>query len=178
MIWRCFIPGKQGTDWDGGFYPLTMEFSEDYPSKPPKCKFPAGFFHPNGEAPAVRRSGGAAFSLSRRPPRTPPRKKNHQTQPTTHNQNPTKQPQPPPKKTPNPPLVYPSGTVCLSILNEDSGWKPSLTVSQVLSGVQELLDDPNPHSPAQSEAYVSFTQRRAEYTRLVREQARRYPPPS
>jgi ubiquitin-protein ligase len=51
------------TDWEGGYYPLTMIFSEDYPSKPPKCKFPQGFFHPN---------------------------------------------------------VYPSGTVCLSILNEDS----------------------------------------------------------
>jgi len=51
------------TDWEGGYFPLTMHFSEDYPSKPPKCKFPQGFFHPN---------------------------------------------------------VYPSGTVCLSILNEDS----------------------------------------------------------
>ena len=51
------------TDWEGGYYPLTMHFNEDYPSKPPKCKFPQGFFHPN---------------------------------------------------------VYPSGTVCLSILNEDS----------------------------------------------------------
>lgn len=50
------------TDWEGGYYPLTLQFSEDYPSKPPKCKFPQGFFHPN---------------------------------------------------------VYPSGTVCLSILNED-----------------------------------------------------------
>jgi ubiquitin-conjugating enzyme E2 I len=68
--------------------------------------------------------------------------------------------------------------VCLSILNEDSGWKPSLTVSQVLSGVQELLDDPNPHSPAQSDAYVAYTQRRSEYTRTVRDQARKYPPPS
>jgi Ubiquitin-conjugating enzyme len=55
----CFVQ----TEWEGGFYPLTLHFSEDYPSKPPKCKFPAGFFHPN---------------------------------------------------------VYPSGTVCLSILNEDS----------------------------------------------------------
>lgn len=50
------------TDWEGGFFPLTLHFSEDYPVKPPKCKFPYGFFHPN---------------------------------------------------------VYPSGTVCLSILNED-----------------------------------------------------------
>ena len=62
LKWECQIPGKSGTLWDTGFYPLTMEFSEDYPSKPPKCRFPAGFFHPN---------------------------------------------------------IYPSGTVCLSILNED-----------------------------------------------------------
>uniref|UniRef100_A0A5B7BZR4 Putative SUMO-conjugating enzyme SCE1 n=1 Tax=Davidia involucrata TaxID=16924 RepID=A0A5B7BZR4_DAVIN len=40
MVWQCTIPGKAGTDWDGGYYPLTLHFSEDYPSKPPKCKFP------------------------------------------------------------------------------------------------------------------------------------------
>ncbi|KAF3629520.1 SUMO-conjugating enzyme SCE1 [Capsicum annuum] len=50
-------------DWEGGYYPLTIHFSEDYLTKPPKCKFSAGFFHPN---------------------------------------------------------IYLSGTVCLSILNEDS----------------------------------------------------------
>jgi ubiquitin-conjugating enzyme E2 I len=65
-----------------------MEFTEDYPSKPPKCndchnsliylvtgKFPANFFHPN---------------------------------------------------------VYPSGTVCLSILNEEEDWKPTITIKQAL----------------------------------------------
>ena len=26
------------TVWDGGVYPLTIEFSEDYPTKPPLCK--------------------------------------------------------------------------------------------------------------------------------------------
>ncbi|KAJ8538104.1 hypothetical protein K7X08_014644 [Anisodus acutangulus] len=74
MVWLCSIPGKPSTDWEGGHYPLTMHFSEDYPSKPPKCKFPQGFFHPN---------------------------------------------------------VYPSGTVCLAILNEDSGWRPAITVKQI-----------------------------------------------
>lgn len=64
---KILFPWLQ-TDWEGGFYPLTMHFSEDYPSKPPKCKFPANFFHPN---------------------------------------------------------VYPSGTVCLSILNEDSVSHPA-----------------------------------------------------
>lgn len=71
------------TDWEGGCYPLTLHFSEDYPSKPPKCKFPAGFFHPN---------------------------------------------------------VYPSGTVCLSILNEDSvSTLCNLTYVNKLFGANYLL---------------------------------------
>jgi ubiquitin-conjugating enzyme E2 I len=41
MKWNCHIPGKQGTDWEGGFFPLTMEFSEDYPTKPPKVCIPS-----------------------------------------------------------------------------------------------------------------------------------------
>ena len=33
----------------------------------------------------------------------------------------------------------PSGKVCLSILNEEKSWKPSITVKQILVGVQELM---------------------------------------
>jgi hypothetical protein len=29
------------------------------------------------------------------------------------------------------PNVYPSGTICLSILDEEKGWKPSITIKQV-----------------------------------------------
>lgn len=36
MKWNCHIPGKPNTDWEGGYFPLTMEFSEEYPAKPPK----------------------------------------------------------------------------------------------------------------------------------------------
>ena len=36
MKWKCYIPGKKDTDWDSGYFPLTMEFTEDYPAKPPK----------------------------------------------------------------------------------------------------------------------------------------------
>ena len=36
MRWKCHIPGKEATEWEGGFFPITMEFSEDYPTKPPK----------------------------------------------------------------------------------------------------------------------------------------------
>jgi ubiquitin-conjugating enzyme E2 I len=121
MKWQCHIPGKPKTDWEGGFFPLTMEFTEDYPSKPPKCKFPPNFFHPN---------------------------------------------------------VYPSGTVCLSILNEEEGWRPAITVKQILLGIQDLLGDPNPESPAQSDAYLMFTQRRTDYNKRVRDQTKQHPPPS
>eukprot|EP00935_MAST-01C_sp_MAST-1C-sp1_P002751 g2751.t1 len=48
MKWECCIPGKAGSPWFGGLFKLTMEFSEDYPSKPPKCKFVPPLFHPNG----------------------------------------------------------------------------------------------------------------------------------
>jgi ubiquitin-protein ligase len=32
-------------DWEGGYFPLTMYFSEEYPNRSsPTCKFPTGFF--------------------------------------------------------------------------------------------------------------------------------------
>jgi ubiquitin-conjugating enzyme E2 I len=132
MLWEAGIPGKSGTDWEGGesliivvviyvcmyshvhdthffflylgVYKVTMEFSEEYPSKPPKCKFVPPLFHPN---------------------------------------------------------VYPSGTICLSILNEEEGWRPAITIKQVLIGIQDLLDTPNPNSPAQSEAYHLYMNNKA-----------------
>jgi ubiquitin-conjugating enzyme E2 I len=51
------VPGKAGTVWENGLYPVKMEFTEDYPSKPPKVMFPQGFFHPN-----IYPSGGACTS--------------------------------------------------------------------------------------------------------------------
>ncbi|RKP23930.1 ubiquitin-conjugating enzyme 9 [Syncephalis pseudoplumigaleata] len=115
MIWDCGIPGKQNTPWEHGVYKLVLTFPEDYPSKPPKCKFTPPLFHPN---------------------------------------------------------VYPSGTVCLSIINEEQGWKPAITVKQILLGIQDLLDDPNPMSPAQTDAYMLFRKDPDEYIHRVRVQAR------
>lgn len=54
------------------------------------------------------------------------------------------------------PNIYPSGTVCLSILDDDADWKPTITVKQILLGVQDLLDNPNPKSPAQTDAFHLF----------------------
>ena len=73
------------------------------------------------------------------------------------------------------PNVYPSGTVCLSILNEEEAWKPAITMKQILLGIQDLLNDPNPESPAQAEAYNLFKRDKAEYERRIRRVVRDNP---
>jgi ubiquitin-conjugating enzyme E2 I len=49
-------------------------------------------------------------------------------------------PSSPPKCQFSPPLfhpnVYPSGTVCLSILNAEEDWRPAVTIRDILLGVQ------------------------------------------
>lgn len=57
---------------------------------------------------------------------------------------------------------------------QDEAWRPSITVSQVLTGIQKLLDEPNEMSPAQADAYMYFTKRKAEYRKRVLDQAKRY----
>lgn len=70
------------------------------------------------------------------------------------------------------PNVYPSGTICLSILNEEEAWKPAITIKQILLGVQDLLNDPNPDSPAQSDAYNMFRKDKIAYEKRCRQSAR------
>ncbi|CED84191.1 ubiquitin-conjugating enzyme 9 [Phaffia rhodozyma] len=115
MKWEVGIPGKAGTNWEGGIFKLQMIFPEDYPSKPPKCKFTPPLFHPN---------------------------------------------------------VYPSGTVCLSILDEEKSWKPAITIKQIVIGIQNLLNDPNASDPAQVEAYTLFQNDKNAYEKRIRSQAR------
>jgi len=121
------------TDWEGGHFPLTLHFTEDYPSRPPDCKFPAGFFHVN-----VYKTGSVCLSIL--------------------------------------------GSVsfnCVLYLQDESvachtesitdhlaiiffyiyffqAWKPSITVWQILIGIQGLLDNPNPASSAQNLCYKLF----------------------
>uniref|UniRef100_A0AC34QG97 UBC core domain-containing protein n=1 Tax=Panagrolaimus sp. JU765 TaxID=591449 RepID=A0AC34QG97_9BILA len=84
-------------------------------------------------------------------------------------------PSTPPKCRFDPPLfhpnVYPSGTICLSLLDENKDWKPSISVKQLLVGIQELLNNPNPDDPAQAEAYQIYIQNKPEYEKRVRRQA-------
>lgn len=115
--WKLGIPGKAGTIWENGVYPVTVVFSKEYPVKPPKCQLPNGFYHPN---------------------------------------------------------VYPSGTICLSILNEGEDWRPGISVKEIALGIQALLDEPNPLSPAQREAYHHFIENKAVYNKKVKDQVKKY----
>ncbi|PWN30408.1 ubiquitin-conjugating enzyme [Jaminaea rosea] len=119
MKWEAGIPGKAGSLWEGGMYKLTLDFPEEFPTKPPKCKFTPPLFHPN---------------------------------------------------------VYPSGTVCLSILDEDKNWRASINVKQILLGIQDLLTEPNNADPAQAPAYHLFQTDKAAYDKRIRQQAREMVP--
>lgn len=116
-------------------------------------------------------------------------------------------PSSPPKCKFEPPLfhpnVYPSGTVCLSLLDEEKDWRPAITIKQILLGIQDLLNEPNVKDPAQAEAYTiywyyikdvsttknihthlrnthsdnfSYSQNRLEYEKRVKAQARAMAP--
>jgi len=63
--------------------------------------------------------------------------------------------------------------VCLSILSEDKDWKASLTVKQILIGIQDLLTDPNINDPAQEEPFKLYRSNREEYRKRVRAQVSR-----
>ncbi|XP_041474106.1 SUMO-conjugating enzyme UBC9-B-like [Lytechinus pictus] len=86
----------------------------------------------------------------------------------------------PPKCKFDPPLfhpnVYPSGTVCLSLLDEDKDWRPAVTIKQILLGIQDLLNDPNINDPAQAEAYTIYSQNPMQYEKKVKEQAKKCAP--
>jgi ubiquitin-conjugating enzyme E2 I len=95
---------------------LILEFSDDYPTKPPVCKFDPPLFHPN---------------------------------------------------------IFPSGTVCLSLLDPSKDWKPSVTIKSILFAIQELLASPNLDDPAQAEPYKMMKESPEEYRKTVREMVRK-----
>ncbi len=91
---------------------MTMDFTNDFPVRPPKCMFKPVLPHPN---------------------------------------------------------IYPSGTVCLSILNDEEDWKPNITVKQILLGIQKLLkDEPNIESPAQQEPLNMYKSDKKKYLETAR----------
>lgn len=47
MCWEAVIFGPEQTPWEGGSFKLILEFTEEYPNKPPVVKFISNMFHPN-----------------------------------------------------------------------------------------------------------------------------------
>ncbi|KAJ0988055.1 hypothetical protein J5N97_006411 [Dioscorea zingiberensis] len=110
MLWNAVIFGPDDTPWDGGTFKLTLQFTEDYPNKPPTVRFVSRMFHPN---------------------------------------------------------IYADGSICLDILQNQ--WSPIYDVAAILTSIQSLLCDPNPNSPANSEAARMFSENKREYNRRVRD---------
>lgn len=65
------------------------------------------------------------------------------------------------------PNIYNDGGICLDILQNQ--WSPIYDVSAILTSIQSLLCDPNPNSPANSEAARLYGENRKEYNRKVKE---------
>lgn len=47
MIWEAVIFGPQDTPFEDGTFKLSLEFTEEYPNRPPSVKFVSKMFHPN-----------------------------------------------------------------------------------------------------------------------------------
>jgi ubiquitin-conjugating enzyme E2 A len=65
------------------------------------------------------------------------------------------------------PNIYNDGQICLDILQNQ--WSPIYDISAILTSIQSLLCDPNPNSPANSEAAGLFQTNKREYDRRVRD---------
>jgi ubiquitin-conjugating enzyme E2 I len=147
--WECGVPGKEKTIWEGGLFKLEVTFPDEYPTKPPKCT--SSLIHP------AQASRNSAVS-----------------HPDTHTDFNTTGKFVPPLFHPN---VYPSGTVCLSILNEEEGWKPAINIKEILLGIQSLLDEPNPESPAQADAFNLFKKDKVAYEAKIKRIVKENPAP-
>ena len=155
MVWQAVIFGPDDTPWEGGTFSLILEMSEEYPNKPPKVRFVSKVYHPNGACVLVcvcvcslcgERACGTCCGGA------PPRGRCSRRSPRSNHP-----PHPPPFRTPA--AVYADGQICLDILQ--NAWSPIYDVSAVLTSIQSLLCDPNPNSPANSEAARLFVRGRA-----------------
>ncbi|ERE68929.1 ubiquitin-conjugating enzyme E2 B-like protein [Cricetulus griseus] len=121
MQWNAVIFGPEGTPFEDGTFKLVIEFSEEYPNKPPTVRFLSKMFHPNEVG---------AWSILQGWIK-----------------------------------VYADGSICLDILQ--NRWSPTYDVSSILTSIQSLLDEPNPNSPANSQAAQLYQENKREYEKRV-----------
>lgn len=147
-VWDCEIPGKRNSVWEGGIYHLKMEFPEDYPLAPPVCTFEPPIPHPN-----VYRNGRVCTSILTMTPSASHQAANEDVENAASSN---------------------GGGHDISIA---CYWDPSLSISEILVSIQYLMCEPNPFSPAQAEALMTYVHDRetydAEARRFARESAKR-----
>ncbi|KAF1996451.1 ubiquitin-conjugating enzyme E2 15 [Amniculicola lignicola CBS 123094] len=84
----------------------------------------------------------------------------------------------------HPNVVYPNGTVCISILHPPGDdphhyeqaserWSPIQSVEKILISVMSMLAEPNDESPANVDAARMWREKRAEYETRVRDNVRK-----
>ncbi|KAH9609172.1 hypothetical protein KSS87_002398 [Heliosperma pusillum] len=154
MLWNAVIFGPDDTPWDGGTFKLTLQFSEDYPNKPPTVRFVSRMFHPNTRGGENRDSADLQDSSSPATDPPVPYKEGMDIDRFFHLSGVLE-------------MLYADGSICLDILQNQ--WSPIYDVAAILTSIQSLLCDPNPNSPANSEAARMFSENKREYNRRVRE---------
>ncbi|MBN3287060.1 UBE2A enzyme, partial [Polyodon spathula] len=149
MVWNAVIFGPEGTPFEDGTFKLTIEFTEEYPNKPPTVRFVSKMFHPNAltcsfsnSLTLISNMTGGHVSVVR-------------TCVDLMLLN----------------LLYADGSICLDILQ--NRWSPTYDVSSILTSIQassppdSLLDEPNPNSPANSQAAQLYQENKREYEKRV-----------
>ncbi|XP_059174451.1 SUMO-conjugating enzyme UBC9-B-like [Physella acuta] len=76
------------------------------------------------------------------------------------------------------PNIFANGVVCLSLLRDANYWREAVTLKEILLSIQDLLNEPNPNSPANRDANIIYVQNKAEYERRIREQALQFKDPN
>lgn len=64
------------------------------------------------------------------------------------------------------PNIYSDNSVCLDIISMK--WSPSLTIKDVLNGLKQLFDNPNPNSPANPDAGALYSKTMDKYQKEVK----------
>uniref|UniRef100_A0A8B9PGY2 Ubiquitin conjugating enzyme E2 A n=1 Tax=Apteryx owenii TaxID=8824 RepID=A0A8B9PGY2_APTOW len=123
----------EGTPFEDGTFKLTIEFTEEYPNKPPTVRFVSKMFHPNGWRCIPCHQTDISFM-----------KKFLKLSNVA---------------------IYADGSICLDILQ--NRWSPTYDVSSILTSIQSLLDEPNPNSPANSQAAQLYQENKREYEKRV-----------
>lgn len=141
MIWNAVIFGPHDTPFEDGTFKLTIEFTEEYPNKPPTVRFVSKMFHPN-----VYADGGICLDILQ-----------NRWSPTYDVSAILTSIQVCPWST-----MHEVGSFLVARYNS------YICSNCIHFALQSLLSDPNPNSPANSMAAQLYKENRREYEKRVK----------